>query len=369
MRVFQFVMPLFKTRLGFHISWFLAIALIIAVVVTRFPEYYPFTQRLLLGLGASILFFLALLCRQLAINITSYYRRIPLSRVMLYPFGGVPQVAKEESLPILDVLLAMVGLLSSLIIVFIFYSVYLALVVAGNIWLAWLIQWLNYITLMLFLVHFIPGFPLDGGRILRAVLWKITRSYDRATVISINIGRIVGAAFFAGGVALLVNRQWFVGLIIAFLGWILYLAASSCKQSLLQTRSLQGMMVQQLMSQDFSIIPRQLTFSKLLQDFVMTKGHSQFVVYDEDKLHGILNIEEMKKISRKHWDKTTVNQIMTPTSKQSTAFIDQQASEVLDRMNVYRISLIPVLDGNRVVGLAVRDAMLRFNKTRSNLNI
>jgi CBS domain-containing protein len=369
MRIFQFAIPLFKTRLGFHISWYLAFALIIAVVVTRFPEYYTFTERLLLGLGASILYFLALLFRQFAINITSYYRRIPLSRVMLYPFGGVPQVAKEESLPILDVLLAVVGLLSSLIIVFIFYLVYLALVVAGNVWFAWLIQWLNYITLMLFLVHLIPGFPLDGGRILRAILWKFTRSYDRATLISIRTGRLTGAAFFAGGVALLVNRQWFVGLIIAFLGWILYLAASSCKQSLLQTRSLQDMTAQQIMSRDFSIIPRQLTLSKLVQDFVMTTGHSQFVVYDEDKLHGILNIDEMKTVPRKNWDKTTVNQVMTPSSKQSTAYVDQSASEVLDRMNVYRISLIPVLDGNRVVGLAVREAMLRFNKTRSNLKI
>jgi CBS domain-containing protein/Zn-dependent protease len=369
MRVFHFAIPLYKTRLGFHISWYLAIALIIAVVVTRFPEYYPFTERLLLGLGASILFFLAMICRQLAINITSYYRHIPLSRVMLYPFGGVPMVAKEESMPILDVLLAVVGLLSSLIIVVIFYLGYLALVVTGNVWLAWLIQWLNYLTLMLFLVHFIPGFPLDGGRILRAVLWKTTRSYDRATLIAIRIGRVAGAAFFAGGVALLVNRQWFVGLIIAFLGWILYLAASSCKRSLLQTRSLQGMKVQQIMSQDFTIIPRQLTLSKLVQDFVITKGHSQFVVYDEDKLYGILNIEDMKAVPRKNWDKTTINQVMIPSSKQTTAYVDQSASDVLDRMNVYRISLIPVLDENRVVGLAVRDAMLRFNKTRSKLKI
>ncbi len=369
MKVFNFAVPLFRTRMAFHQTWYLAFALIIAVVVTRFPEYYGIPERLLLGLGAGIIFFLAMVARQLAINITSYRRRIKFDRVLLYPFGGVPEVARKESLPILEVLLATVGLLSTLIIVIIFYLVYIALVVTGNIWLAWLIQWLNYITLMLFLVHFVPGFPLDGGRIFRAILWKITRSYDRATVITVNTGRLFGVAFFGGGVFFLVNQEWFVGLIIAFLGWILYLAATRSRQHFSLSRSLEGMKVQQVMSQDFSIIPRQLTLSSLVEDFIMTRGHSQFVVYDEDTLHGVLNIDKMRKIPRRQWETTTVNQIMTPSSLQTTADVNQPAADVLDRMSVYRIKYLPVLDGNRVVGLAVRDAMNHFNKTRSKLKI
>ena len=369
MRVFNFASPLFRIRLGFHNSWYLAFALIIVVVVTRFPEYYSFTERLLLGLGTSVLFFLAMTVRQLAINITSHYRHIPLQGVMLYPFGGVPLVAKEDSLPILEVLLAVVGLLSSLIVVVLYYLVYIVLVITGSVWLAWLIQWLAYINLMLFLVHFIPGFPLDGGRILRAILWKTTRSYDRATLITIRIGQGVGAAFFIGGIALLINRQWFVGIMVTFLGWILYIAATRGRQNISLTRSLAGMKVQQIMSQEFSIIPRQLTLDKLVQDFILTTGHFQFVVFDDDKLHGILNIDEMRSVPRKKWKTTTVSQVMTPSSRQTTAYVDQSASDLLDRMNVYRISRIPVLDGNRVVGLAVRDIMIRFNKTRAKLKI
>jgi CBS domain-containing protein len=112
-----------------------------------------------------------------------------------------------------------------------------------------------------------------------------------------------------------------------------------------------------------------LTLGKLIEDYVMTTGHSQFVIYDEDKLHGILNLNEMKAVPRKKWKTTTVDRVMTPTSRQTTAYIDQPASEVLDRMNVYRIKRIPVLDGNRVAGLAVREAILRFDKTLSKLRM
>jgi Zn-dependent protease len=367
MRISNFASSLFRTRISFHNSWFLAFALIMAVVVTQFPEYYPFTERLLLGLGAAVLFFLAMIGRQYAINVTSYYRHIPLRGVMLYPFGGAPLVAREESQPILEVLLAVVGLLSSLIVVFIFYLVYFVLVVTGSVWFAWLIQWLAYINLMLFLAQFIPGYPLDGGRILRAVLWKITRSYNRATLVAIRIGQAAGAVFFCGGVALLVNRQWFVGVIVTFLGWILYIAANRGIQDISLTKSLEGMTVQQIMSREFSIIPPHLTLNRLASDFILAKGHFHFVVFDGDKLHGILKIDEMKSVPRKAWETTLVSQVMTPSSWQTTAYIDQPASDLLDRMNVYRISCIPVLEGNRVVGLAVRDSMLRFNKTRAKL--
>jgi Zn-dependent protease len=369
MRNFSIAGLIFRTQLEFHASWYIAFAVIIAIIVTRFPEYYSFTERLLLGVSASALFLLSVIGRQFAIILISHLQHIPLKGVMLYPFGGIPRIAKEENLPILEVLLAVVGLLSSLIVVFIFYAVYVALVVSGNVLFAWLIQWLVYINLVLFVVHFIPGFPLEGGTILRAVLWKITRSYNRATLITIRIGQIAGAAFFAGGAALLFNRQWFPGVLMVFFGWILYIAATRGNQNAALTRSLQGITVQQIMSRDFSIIPCQLTLSNLVKDFVLTTGRFQFVVFAEDKLQGIVNIDEMKSVPRKKWETTLVSQIMIPSSQQTTAYVDQPASDLLDRMNLHKISYIPVLDGNRVVGLASREAMVHFNKTRAKLKI
>jgi Zn-dependent protease/predicted transcriptional regulator len=360
---------MFRTRLNFHISWYLATALITAVVVTQFPEYYSFTQRILLGIFASGLFFLAVIVRQLAINVISRYRHIPFHRIQIYPFGGAFEVAKEESKPILEVLLAVVGLLSSLIVVVIFYMAYVLLVVSNNVWFAWLIQWLAYINLMLFFVQFVPGYPLYGSRILLAIIWKISGSYDRAYLLVIRVGQGSGAVFFLGGLALLANRQWFAGVILAFLGWILFFAARKGAQNRSLTKSLEGMKVQQIMSQEFSIVPRQITLEYLVKDFFLAKGYSQFVIFDENKLHGVLNIAEMKSIPRKNWKTITVGEIMTPASERATANVDQSASDLLDRMNVYRITHVPVFEGNQVVGLAIKDMMVRFNKTRAKLRI
>ncbi|GAI48212.1 unnamed protein product, partial [marine sediment metagenome] len=120
---------------------------------------------------------------------------IPVESVTLFVFGGVPQIAKEATSPILELLSAVVGLLSNLIIAGIFYVVYLVMAHGGNIIIDVLVQWLAFIFFMLALFHFIPAFPLDGGRILRALLWKATGNYERVTRIASWTGWSVGLIF------------------------------------------------------------------------------------------------------------------------------------------------------------------------------
>jgi CBS domain-containing protein/Zn-dependent protease len=369
MKIFAFTRSLFRTRLDFHVSWYLAFTVITAVIVTRFPEYYSFAERLLLGLAASGLFFLAMIVRQFFINVTSYYQRIPLKRVVLYPFGGVPLTAREQSQPILEVLLAVVGLLSSLIVVVVFYLAYVLLVVKGSVTFAWLVQWLAYLSLLLFVVHFIPGFPLEGGTILRAVLWKTSGKYNRASLITTRIGQTTGAAFFVGGAFLMYNRQWFVGIMLAFLGLILFFAATRSSQNLSTARSLAGMTVQQVMSRQFSVIPAGTTLDYLVKDFVTTIGHLNFVVMDEDRLLGSFDIDDIKSVPRRRWAATPVSQVMTPSSRQPAARTDQAAADLLERMNLYGLRCLPVLEGNNVAGIAIRDEILRYDRTRARLRI
>jgi Zn-dependent protease/predicted transcriptional regulator len=369
MRAIAFTNPFSRTRLSFHITCYLGFVLIIAIVVTQFSEYYPFGQRLLLGFIASLLLSAAIIARQLAINVTSHYRHIPLKGVELFPFGGLLHLAREETLPILEILLAVVGLLSSLLVVALFYIIYLVLVVNGNVTFAWLIQWLVYINLALFLAHLIPAFPLDGGRILRAVMWRVTRNYARATRITTRIGQGTGIVFLAGGIVLLINREWFTGLLMVFFGWILYLAATRSISNISLLQSLENVTVKQIMSREFSLIPRQLTLDQLAKDYILNNGQYQFVVFDEDRLQGMLTTHEMKSVPRKIWETTPVGQVMIPSSPQTTASTGQLASELLDRMNVYRIKYMPVLDVNQVVGIISRDSLMRFNRTRRDLKI
>ncbi|MDD5037962.1 MAG: hypothetical protein PHN78_01400 [Dehalococcoidales bacterium] len=166
-------------RIRLHYTWAFAFALIIAIVITQYPEAYPLWQRIMLGIAASLLFLTAVSIRQLILNFVGIRRGISVSSITLFAFGGVPQ-AEESTLPILELLMAATGLLSNLGIAGLFYGIHLILVNTGNVMIAGITQWLAFFCFMLALFHCLPGFPLDGGRALLALLWKVTDNYHRA---------------------------------------------------------------------------------------------------------------------------------------------------------------------------------------------
>jgi len=208
-----------------------AIILITAAVVTQFSTAYPLWQRIMLGIADSLLFFIAITIRELVLSFTATSKGVPVKSVTLFIFGGVSQIDKEATSPALEVLLAVVGMLFNLILAGIFYVVYLILAQTGNIIIDVLVQWLAFIYFMLALFHFIPGFPLDGGRILRALLWKATGNYERVTRITSWTGWGIGLLFTIGGLLLLITtQQWFVGIVLAFPGLVLQNAATQSRR-------------------------------------------------------------------------------------------------------------------------------------------
>ncbi len=218
-------------RIRLHYTWFAAIILITAAVVTQFSTAYPLWQRIMLGVAASFLFFITLTIRELVLSFIATSKGIPVESVTLFVFGGVPQIAKEATSPILELLSAVVGLLSNLIIAGIFYVVYLIMAHGGNIIIDVLVQWLAFIFFMLALFHFIPAFPLDGGRVLRALLWKATDNYERVTRIASWTGWSVGLIFTIGGILIIIfTQQWFVGILLAFPGLVLQNAATQSRR-------------------------------------------------------------------------------------------------------------------------------------------
>lgn len=221
----------FGFRVRLHYTWLVAFVLITAAVVTQFSTDYPLWQRIILGVIASLFFFVAIIIREFALSFIATHKGITVKRITLFVFGGVREVAKESTLPSLELLLAVAGMLSNLIIAGIFYGAYFGLVYIGNIIIDVLIQWLAFIYFMLALFHFIPGFPLDGGRVLRALLWKATGNYERTIRIASWIGWGIGVIFTIGGIIVVVfTQQWFVGIILAFPGLVLQNAATHSRR-------------------------------------------------------------------------------------------------------------------------------------------
>jgi Zn-dependent protease/predicted transcriptional regulator len=354
-----------RIRIKLHVGWAIAFFLIAAVVVTQFPEAYLIWQRVVLGIAAVLLFFAALGVREVILNFLALSRGIPEKRVTLFIFGGVPQIAEEETLPVIELLLAMAGLLCNLIITGILYGIYSMLVNSGSTMLAALILWSAFLYLMLSLFHLIPVFPLDGGRLVRALLWKLTGSYNRATNITTWAGQGVGLLFIAGGIVLIVlTYQWFNGLVLILVGWVLHTAALQSRRPMVVRRALRGIKARDVIARDYPIISRQLSLGQLVNDYVQASGQRCFVVARRSKLRGVVTVPDIKKVSKKRRRSTNIDKIMTPANEIRTAQAEQPAARLLEQMNEWQIDYMPVLEKDKVIGIVIRDDLMRLVKTR-----
>jgi len=370
LRGFPNLGQIFGIRIRLHYTWSIAFILIVAAVVTQFPEVYPLWQRMIVGIGGCLLFLIAISIRELVLTLLAISKGISVKRVTLFVFGGVPQITREGTVPVLELLLAAAGLLSNLLIAGMFYGVHVVLVNAGNIMIEGLIQWLAFICFMLALFHFIPGFPLDGGRVLRAILWRATGNYDRVTRIVSWTGRGIGLLLFVGGILLLIiTQQWFVGILLAFPGWVLQSAAAQSHRQAVVGEALEGIMAGSTMSKECPFASPQVTISQLVQNCILVTGQRYFVVVDGVQLQGIVTMRSIKSIPKERWDSTRIGEIMTPASELRTAHPEQTARSVLEQMDELETNQMPVLEDDKVIGIVTRDSLIRTVKAWAELHI
>ena len=357
-----------RLRLRIHLSWSLGVVLITATVVTQFPVAYPFWQRIILGLAASFLFLVALSVRETVLSSLAISRGIPVKRVTLFIFGGVFRVAKEDTHPIIEVLLAATGLLLNLVIAGVFYGIHSLLVNTGSVLVDGLVLWLAYMYFLLAIFHFIPVFPLDGGRFLRLVLWRVTGDYDRATRITSWGGEIIGLLIIAYGLLLLIlSRQWFNGLALVFIGWVLQIAAIHSRRQATLRGALQGLTARDVLARDYPIISPELNLGQLVRDCILVTGQRHFVVAEGVKLEGIVTIRSIKSVPRERWESTPVGEIMTPASGLKTVQAEQPASTLLAQMDELGVDYLPVLEGDSVIGIVIQDNLMHLVRTRTEL--
>jgi len=358
-------------RLRLHPTWAVAFILIIAMVVTEFPEAYPFWQRIILGIAASLLFFIAVGIREIILNFLAINRGIPLQRVTLFAIGGLPQIPKGDTRPLIELLMVTAGLLLNLMIAGTLYAVHSALVNTTNVIIDGLILWTAYLYFLLALFHFIPVLPLDGGRLLRVLLWKLTGDYDRATNIASWAGQGLAFLLIVGGILLLVlSRQWFNGLTLIFVGWVLYLAAVQSRRQTALREALQHIAARDMISGESPIIVTpQLTIGQLVRNCILVTGQRYFAVAEEGKLQGVVTVSDIRKVPKKRWNSTKISRAMTPAGQLRTASAQQSAASLLEQMDELGIKRMPVLENDEVIGVISRDSLNRLKKTRVELGI
>jgi Zn-dependent protease/CBS domain-containing protein len=360
---------IFGVSVRLHYTWVLAFAMITAIMVTQFPEALHFWQRIVLGLVTSLLFLIAVSIRSFIISLVAINRGLSVKRITLFVFGGSAEISQESTRPALELLLAATGLLTTLLLCGVFYGIYAILFTTDSVVAYVLIQWLSYIFFMLFLFHLIPVFPLDAGTMLRALFWKITGNYDRATRITSILGWAIGWLFIIGGVLLLIRElQWLNGLTLVGVGWVLQSAAAQSRRRAILRVALQPVKTGDIMSREYPLISTQTTVAQLIREHVLTAGQRYCLIVDGDKLEGVVTLENVKRVPKRHRG-SHVAKIMTPASALKLAQPQQSAASVLGQMDEQWVDHIPVMENDKVVGVVSRESLERLAQTRNELGV
>jgi len=367
---------LFGIQFRLHYTWFIIFILItVSFSWQLFPAIYPDWSVALhwtMGVITAILFFVSILAHELAHSLVGRANNIPIKSITLFIFGGVAQMTREARSAGAELKMAAAGPACSLAIAGLFYLVFL-FTRSAIMPLAAMAFQLAYVNVALAAFNLIPGFPLDGGRVLRSIMWKVTGNYRRSTRIATRIGQGTGYLFILGGILIVFLQpfglDWFSGLWLAFIGWFLASAASTSYRQAQWHGVLQKVSAAQAMTSDCPVVPLSITVSQLVQGYIFPSGRGCFLVADEGGVSGILTLHNIKSVARSSWGVTQAKEIMTPLDKLKVAYPEQDALSILEQMDESNIDLMPVASEGRVIGLITRENLIRLLRTRAELGV
>jgi CBS domain-containing protein len=230
-----------------------------------------------------------------------------------------------------------------------------------------LLLWLGPINLLLGLFNLIPGFPLDGGRILRSILWAITDNLQRATRWAAGAGQVVAWLLILAGVSMIFGATLPVfgsgflnGLWLAFIGWFLNNAAVQSYRQVVIEDILEGVPIAKMMRTDPPTVPADITISTLVHDYIMNRDDHAFPVEADSQLVGLVTLEDVRTIPREQWDTTYVQEMMTPNERLATLPTTAEADEALHQLQQYDVRQVPVVENGRLVGLVRRRDIMKW---------
>jgi Zn-dependent protease len=362
---------IFGIPIGINYTWFIVFALVtLSLATAYFPSRYPgWSAAGFWGIGllTSGLFFASVVIHELAHSVVARAWKIPVRSITLFIFGGVASIDREPDRPLAEFLIAIAGPISSLVLAAGFGMLWFAGRFLNLSALAALGLYLGGINLSLALFNMVPGFPLDGGRVFRSIIWAATGNLNRATRWAGGAGRVIAVMMIVGGGILFLTGNWSSGLWLAFIGWFLDSAASQSMQQAWVREALDGYTARDFASGSCQVVDSNTPLDWVVRDYVLPQGQSCFLVADGAKTEGVVTLGQIRQVPRQRWGWTPIRQIMTPLGSLKPVRASEAAYSVLERMMAESQSLLPVVEDSRFLGLVRRDSLLKFAQTRASL--
>ncbi len=358
---------------GLHSSWFVIFALVTwSLASGYFPPKYPDLPPAaywLLGALTSLLFFLSVFLHEMGHSYVAQKAGIPVRAITLFIFGGVAQIEREPDRPGTEFRIAVAGPVTSLMLFVLFTGLY-ALDRHVSPYLAAPSEWLARINFGLAAYNLIPGYPLDGGRDLRAIIWARPGDFRRATRAAAFGGQLVAFGFIGLGLLRMLGGAFLDGLWLVFIGWFLQNAAAASYAQVTMQNSLGGVRVGQVMSRDCTQLPAYLPLHRVVEDRVLSGGQRCFFVVEQDRLLGMLTLRDITRVPRDEWDRVPARQVMVPWDRLLVVSADTPLLDALRRMDDADVAQVPVVDDrDRLIGSLSREEVLRYVRTRAELGV
>ena len=357
-------------EIGIHYSWFVIFLLITLSLARLFADDYPYwTPEAVYGtaLVAAVLFFGSIVPHELAHSLVALAKGIPVRSITLFVFGGLARVSREPDRPRTEFQIAIVGPLMSLAIAWLWAFVAHAEALERFEHLQALADWLAHVNLALALFNLLPGFPLDGGRVLRAAAWWLTGSLARATKVAAAVGQFFGLALIVLGIGIAFAAEWFSGLWLALIGWFLHQAARESVVQVSLRSLLGGLLAKDIMAADFPTVPADLSVERFVDDHILRTGQRSFLVTAGAERVGLITLHQVKAVPREEWPRTSVRAAMTPMTRLRVVGPETPALDVLEVLDRADVNQVPVARQGHVLGLVTRDRIIRMLLTQMEL--
>jgi len=369
---------LFGIDVRIHFSWFVIFGLILLTLSGQYlPELRPDwsdEKTLIVAAVTALLFFTSILAHELAHSLVARRFGMTVSSITLFLFGGVSNLAKEPPTPKAEFLMAAAGPFTSFVIGGV--GVGLAFLVQERLAFSPTLDpvgvvasYLGLINVTLGVFNLIPGFPLDGGRVLRSIVWAIRGDRAAATTVAARGGQVVAALLFGYGVYSFFQKENVGGIWFALIAYFLYNAATASMAQERIAGALGGVKVATLMRGDQHMASSGMTIGRLVREIVIPYNLRAVPVQRGDQVIGLVTISDLKKVDQSAWDTTPIDQVMTGTENLATVTPEDTLVTALERFGTSEHPLLLVLSRSSLVGILDRESVVGYLRMRESLGL
>jgi len=349
-------------------SWFLIFGLLTwSLAANYLPSQYPDqsgTFYWIVGALSAITLFISLLVHELAHSLVAQGEGMNIHSITLHFFGGVSELGEESRSPGTELKMASVGPISSLIIGLVFLLLWRTLTFSPT-GIRAIFQYASYANLGLALFNSIPAFPLDGGRVLRSILWRRSNNILEATKTASTVSQIISYLFMGLGVYTFFALGAINGLWILVIGFIINNNASASLSQTMISRALSDVNVEEIMTRDVKSVEPDLTIQQVVDRYFQKYAHNGFPVMEGENLIGMICRHDIRQVSEEKWDMIRVEDVMKPAEELYTVSPESNSADALMEMAKRDIGRLPVMEEGEMVGLITRSDITKAIRLRT----